>query len=176
MDARLKIAGLALSLAGFAAYTQYEGWSGVARPPVRGDVATYGFGSTRGPNGEALHGGERIDPPRAVALAVRDVREHEARLKRCLEGVQLSQAEFDAFMSLALNVGSAKVCASSIPAKLKAGQYDAACRTILDFGKFCTAAKVDGKCPPGALVELDGLMKRRRAEYRTCISGGENRA
>jgi lysozyme len=170
---RALITTLTLSATGFAAYVGYEGFSPVAVPPVAGDVPTYGFGTTLGPDGKPLKGGEKITPPQAVKLAVRDVEVHERRLKACLAGIKLYQHEYDALMSLGLNVGAQKVCNSSIPEKLKAGDYAAACRTILDFGNFCTKPKirVEGRtvCPPGALKPLPGLMARRQKEYRMCL-------
>lgn len=165
--ARLLVATLGLSAAGFVGYVGHEGWSQTAVPPIRGDVPTYGFGTTRGPDGKPLKGGETITPPRAVTLALRDVRAHEGALKKCLTGVLLYQHEFDAFMSTELNTGA--VCASSIPGKLRAGNYTAACGAILSFNKFCTAKKVNGKCPAGALKELPGLTERRKREYKTCM-------
>jgi lysozyme len=157
-------------------YIGYEGFSETAVPPVAGDVPTYGFGTTRGPDNSPLRGGEKITPPAAVALALRDVEAHEGILKKCLAGVALYQHEYDAFVSLELNTGA--VCGSSIPAKLRAGDYAAACKTILDFDGFCTKPKVKnaaGKrvCPPGAMKKLPGLTKRRQAEYQTCIGDGK---
>lgn len=171
LESRKSIAVLALSAVGLATYIGYEGWSSTAAPPVRGDVPTYGFGTTRNASGQPLKGGEKITPDEAVKLALRDVQVHEGALKRCLEGVSLTQGEYDAYVSLELNTGG--VCASSIPAKLRAGDFAAACKTILDFGHFCVKPKVriNGrlKCPPGALVELPGLIKRRQQEYRMCM-------
>jgi lysozyme len=166
---RLTVAALALSATGFAAYVGYEGFSPVAVPPVAGDVPTYGFGTTRGPDGKPLKGGEKITPPQAVKLALRDVAVHEREFRGCLSGVLLYPHEYDALMSLTLNVGAHAVCNSSIPAKLKAGDYVAACRTILDFGKFCTKPRIHGICPVGALKPLPGLMARRQKEYRMCL-------
>jgi GH24 family phage-related lysozyme (muramidase) len=114
-----------------------------------------------------------------------------------LGDVKLFQHEYDAYLSLDANTGG--VCASSIPGKLKAGQYEDACKTILDFNGFCTQngqgnAESKGKtildfngfctqpkitnaagkkvCPPGARKALPGLVKRREAEYRLCAEGG----
>ncbi|MDR2261563.1 MAG: glycoside hydrolase family protein [Azoarcus sp.] len=170
---RAAIAALAVSATGFAAYLGYEGWSGTATPPVKGDVPTYGFGSTRGADGKPLRGGETISPPQAVRLALRDLQAAEGGLRKCLDGVELFQHEYDAYASLALNVGHAAVCASSIPAKLRAGEYTAACRTIQDFSKFCVKPKTRdarGKlvCPAGALREIRGLRTRREREYLMC--------
>ncbi|MDR1889424.1 MAG: glycoside hydrolase family protein [Zoogloeaceae bacterium] len=159
------MAALALTLSGFAAYVGYEGYFPVAKPPVAGDVATYGFGTTTGADGKPLKGGEKITPPAAVQLAVRDVEAHSERLKGCLEGVSLTQNEFDAYLSLALNVGTANVCKSSIPAKLKRGDYAAACKTILDFkkaqGRDCSLAANKSFC--------GGIWIRRQGELKLCL-------
>ncbi|MCL1861806.1 MAG: lysozyme [Proteobacteria bacterium] len=170
---RIPAVALAVSAAvGFGAYVGYEGYSDTAKPPIAGDVPTYGFGTTRDAAGNLLKGGEKIAPPQAVKLALRDVAVHEERLKKCLIGIDLAQNEFDAYVSLELNTGA--VCASSIPGKLRAGDYAAACKTILDFDGYCTKPKIRnaaGKavCPPGAMKKLPGLTKRRQAEYRMCL-------
>lgn len=178
MRARLLVAAMTLSAAGLATYVGYEGYAPVAAAPVRGDVPTYGFGTTRGPDMRPLKGGEKITPGEAVKLAVRDVAVHEGDLKNCLAGVMLHQHEYDALMSLALNVGAGAVCDSSIPGKLRAGDYADACKTFLDFDRFCTRPKVRdaaGKlvCPPGAKKRLAGLTTRRQAEYRQCLGAGD---
>jgi lysozyme len=172
--ARTAIGALALSAVGFGAYVGYEGYSATATPPVKSDVPTYGFGTTRGPDGQPLKGGEAITPPTAVRLALRDVQTHENGLKRCMADVALTQYEFDALMSLALNVGTSAVCNSSIPVKARAGDYAAMCAAILGFDKFCSKPKARnaaGKlaCPPGALMPIKGLTARREKEYQMCI-------
>lgn len=175
---RVGVAALTLTVAGFAAYVSFEGWSPTAHPPVAADVATYGFGTTRNAAGQPLAGGEKITPVDAVRLAARDVQAHENEFRACLDrfapGVTLHQHEWDAYMSLVLNVGAPRVCESTIPAKLRAREYSAACRAILDFNGYCTKPKVRnaaGKrvCPPGALVRLKGLTARRQAEFKTCM-------
>jgi lysozyme len=179
MKTRQLAAGLAMTAAGFAAYLAHEGYSPAAVPPLAGDVPTYGFGTTRGPDDKPLVGGEKITPVAAVKLALRDVTVHEGRLKACMSGVALTQHEYDALVSLALNVGTGAVCASSIPAKARAGRYAEMCKTILDFSGFCAQPKVrDGKgrlvCPPGAMAHPRGLTRRREAEYKQCM--GETNA
>ncbi|MDR3087859.1 MAG: DUF3486 family protein [Azoarcus sp.] len=154
LAARIAAAGLALSAAGMITYFGYEGWADTAAPPVPGDVPTYGFGTTRDASGKPLKGGERITPQQGVKLALRDVTVTETALKRCLDGIYLHPHEYDAFMSLALNVGPAAVCNSSIPGKLRDNNYAAACMAILSFDRFCTKPKVKRVCPPGALKTL----------------------
>jgi lysozyme len=174
MKKRMAAASLSMLAAGFAAYVGYEGYSETAKPPLESDVPTYGFGTTLDASGKPLKPGATITPPEAVKLAARDVRVHEGALKKCLDGVELHSHEFDAYMSLTLNVGPAAVCGSSIPDKLRRKDYPAACKTILDFSGFCSKPKVAntaGKrvCPPGALKKIQGLVRRREAEYRMCM-------
>jgi lysozyme len=172
---RTSVAIAALSAAGYGGIVAYEGWEGTARPPVKGDVPTVGFGSTRHADGRQVRAGETIAPPEAVRLALSHIAKDESRLKACFgPETRIAPREWDAFVSLAYNVGTSAVCASSIPGKLEAGDYAAACRTILDFDQFCTRPKIKdaaGKlvCPQGAKKRLPGLTRRRAAEYRACM-------
>lgn len=170
---RSLIAGLVFSAGGFALVADYEGYFETARPPIPGDKDTYGIGSTTRPDGQPVQRGDKITPPKAIQLAVRDIAVKEAVLKRCINA-PLYQHEYDALVSLAYNVGPAAVCDSSIPRKLAAGDYAAACATILEFDNFrdCARPKVFNQkkqvweCP---LVKIKGLTLRRQAEYRQCM-------
>lgn len=102
---RVAVAGLTLSAAGLIGIAVSEGWEPVARPPVQGDVPTGGFGSTRSEHGP-MKAGERIDPVRGLILLQRDAAEAERIVQRCAP-VPMHQYEFDAFVSLAYNVGQA---------------------------------------------------------------------
>lgn len=154
--ARIAIAALALSAAGFGAIVGYEGWSDKATPPVKGDVPTYGFGTTTRPDGSPLQGGERITPPQAVKRAIADVAKYEGAIKQCVK-VPLTQNEYDAFVSLAYNIGPAAFCGSTLVKKLNAGDYSGACQEILKWDKF------KGK-------PLPGLTKRRQQEREKCLA------
>jgi lysozyme len=169
------VAAATLTAAGYGGIVAYEGWEGAARPPIPGDVPTVGFGSTRHADGSPVRAGETITPPAAVRLSLSHIARDESRLKACI-GPQtlIAPHEWDAFVSLAYNVGTGAVCASSIPAKLQAGDYAAACKTLLDFDSFCTRPKIKnaaGKlvCPPGAKKRLPSLKARRQKEYRMCL-------
>ncbi|MDR2674865.1 MAG: glycoside hydrolase family protein [Opitutaceae bacterium] len=174
---RIPIAVITLAAAGFGGIVAWEGYVETAAPPVKGDVPTYGFGSTTHADGSPVKAGEKITPPAAVRLTLAHIAKDETELKRCFgQETLIAQHEWDAFVSLAYNVGPGAVCASSIPGKLKAGNYEAACKTILDFNAFCTKPKVKsltGKmiCPPGAKRVLAGLTARRNAEYQLCREG-----
>lgn len=159
---RIAIAALVVSAAGFVGIAQYEGYTDKAIIPVKGDVPTKGFGTTRG-----VKLGDTTTPQRAMLDLLRDVNIHSEGLKKCIH-VPLTQNEFDAYSSLAYNVGVSAVCNSTIPIKLNAGDYDAACKTILDFNGMCTKRNAVGKCIK--FVVIKGLDNRRKKEYATCIS------
>lgn len=151
---RYAIAGLSLSAAGFVGILNYEGFSDTAYIPVPGDVPTIGFGSTKG-----VKLGDTITPEKAIERAYRDIRNTESAIHKCVH-VPLSASEYDAFTSLAYNIGSSAFCSSTLVKKLNAGDYDGACAEIKRW------VYVKGEVVPG-------LVKRREKEYRMCM-GLEN--
>ena len=167
--ARVSIAGLSLSAAAFVGILTHEGYRDRAYIPVPGDVPTIGFGTTEG-----VKMGQSIDPVNAVIRAQRDVTKFESGLKQCVTA-PLYQYEYDTYTSMVYNMGTARFCASSIPTKLNAGQYEAACKTILEFtcgpATQATRAKKGEKCyhKTRPLRQLPGLLSRRQKEYEQCI-------
>jgi len=147
---RIAIAALSLSAIGFAGIVAHEGYSERAITPVPGDVLTIGFGTTAG-----VKPGDRISPPQAVARALTDVQKFEGALKRCVT-VPLAQHEYDAYLSLAYNIGPRAFCGSTLVKKLNAQDYAGACGEILKWDKF------NGQ-------PLAGLTRRRQAENRQCL-------
>lgn len=162
---RLSIAALSLSALAFAGIALNEGYSDRAIIPVPGDVPTYGLGSTQRADGAPVTMQDKITPPQAIALAVRDISAKESTLKACFGDSLLTQGEYDAYVDLAYNVGPAAVCRSSIPAKVRREQYAEACRTILDFkkvqGRDCSLPENKHFC--------GGVWTRRQAAYRQCM-------
>ena len=150
MKLRIAVGALMLSASGFVGILLSEGYSDTAIIPVQGDVPTIGFGTTGG-----VKPGDRIAPPQAVLRAHRDVEEFEDALKACVK-VPLHQHEYDAFVSLAYNIGSGAFCSSTLVRKLNARDYIGACLEILRWDKF--------KGRP-----LRGLTLRREREYRQCV-------
>jgi len=73
--ARVIVASLTLSASTLLAIALHEGWEPVARPPVPGDVATGGFGTTRNEAGSPVRQGENFTPQRGLILLVRDADE-----------------------------------------------------------------------------------------------------
>lgn len=147
---RLSIAVLGLSAIGFAGIVTYEGYSDQAIIPVKGDVPTIGFGTTQG-----VKMGDTTTPQKAIVRSLADIQKFEGALHQCVK-VPLSQNEYDAYVSLAYNIGPGNFCGSSLVAKLNQQQYPEACAEILRWDKFA------GK-------PLPGLTKRRQDEYRTCM-------
>ncbi len=146
---RSAIAGIVLSASALVGLALSEGYSDTAIIPVPGDVPTIGFGSTEG-----VKPGDRITPPRALARALTDVQKYEGAIKRCVT-VPLHQYEYDAYVSLAYNIGPTAFCGSTLVKRLNAQAYADACQQILVWDKF------QGK-------PLRGLTLRRQAEYRQC--------
>lgn len=150
MMKRNHIAAIALSASALVGMALHEGYWGEAYTPVPGDVPTIGFGTTAG-----VKPGDRITPERALVRALQDAQKFEGALKRCVK-VPLHQYEYDAFVSIAYNIGSGAFCGSSLVRKLNAGQYEIACDEILKWDKF------QGR-------PLPGLTKRRQQEHEKCL-------
>lgn len=143
--------------------------------PVPGDVPTIAAGTTVYPDGTRVKLGDTVTPKRAIILLGHDADTHTQALMRCIGDIPLYQRELDAYSALAHNVGPANVCGSSIPAKLVAHQYDAACATIRDF--VCGPADEAHRAKPGEkcysqkkrLRVLRGLVNAREREYKWCM-------
>lgn len=146
---RVLIAALALSAAGFVGIAQHEGYTDRAVIPVPGDVPTIGFGTTAG-----VKLGDSTTPPRALARALVDVNKFESGVKQCVH-VPMYQYEYDQYVSLAYNIGSANFCGSTLVRKLNAGDYAGACAEISRW------TKQGGR-------ELQGLVNRRAEERAKC--------
>lgn len=151
---RVTVAALTLSASALVGIAVHEGYRPVAYRPVPGDVPTIGFGTTGG-----VRMGDSIDPVRALVRKLDDVRKFEGALKTCVR-VPLHQHEYDAFLSLAYNIGSGAFCGSTLVRLLNEGRYREACDQILRWDKF--------KGQP-----LRGLTLRRQAEHRQCLGGAQ---
>ena len=134
-------------------------------------VWTIGAGSTRYPDGSPVKPNDRITPKRAVVMLEHDVDAHRAGIVRCIgEDVPMYPHEIEALTALAHNVGVRAVCASSIPPKLRAGQYEAACKTIQDFNGVCEKREA-GRCLKKRVIPW--LVESRRREYEWCMGTGK---
>lgn len=154
---RLTLAGLALSAAGLVGIVAHEGYTDRAVIPVPGDKPTLGFGSTAN-----VKLGDTTTPPKALARALTDVQAYEGALKQCVR-VPLHQHEYDAYISLAYNIGPSAFCSSALVGKLNAGDYPGACDQILRWRFF------QGKDCRDPANRCGGLWDRRQAEYHQCL-------
>jgi lysozyme len=150
MKARIVIGALTLSASALVGIAVHEGYRGEAYIPVKGDVPTIGFGTTAG-----VKPGDRIEPVQALVRKLQDVQRFEGALKQCVR-VPLHQYEYDAFLSLAYNIGPGAFCGSTLVRRLNAGDYTGACAEILRWDRF--------RGEP-----LRGLTLRRQAENRQCL-------
>lgn len=150
---RSVVAALALSAAAFVGFLQHEGfrdtaYHATAEEKARG-INTYGFGTTEG-----VKPGDKITVEAALVRALRDSAKFEGAIKRCVT-VPLHQHEYDAYVSLAYNIGEGAFCGSTLVRKLNAGDYAGACAEISRWDK------------QGGRV-LRGLTKRRAEERAQC--------
>lgn len=152
---RVGVAALTLSAAGMLSITSSEGFSEKAIIPTKGDVPTYGYGSTRKTDGSPVRMGDSITRKQAAELVNRDASQFSAAIKRCVT-VPLTQGEFDAYVSLTYNIGAGAFCKSTLVKRLNAGDYAGACAEIKRWDKM------------GGRV-LRGLTARRDREYRMCV-------
>ena len=156
--ARLAISSLALSATAFVGILAREGYTNNAIIPTKGDVPTVGFGTTGG-----VRMGDATTPVKAVQRALTDSQQFEGALKQCVK-VPLHQAEYDVYVDLSYNIGARNFCKSSIPLKLNAGQYVAACDTILEF-KY--AAGYDCSTPGNR--RCAGVWTDRQRQHGQCM-------
>ena len=146
---RTAVAALSLSAAALVGLASHEGYVERAYQDIIG-VWTIGFGTTDG-----VKPGQKTDPVTALNRALTDAQKFEGALKQCVT-VPLHQHEYDAYISLAYNIGPAAFCRSTLVRKLNAGDYAGACREILRWDRA-----------GGQVVR--GLTLRRQDEYRKCV-------
>ncbi len=150
MKARIVIGALTLSASALVGIAVHEGYRGEAYTPVKGDVPTIGYGTTDG-----VKPGDTIEPVQALVRKLQDVQRFEGALRQCVR-VPLHQYEYDAFLSLAYNIGPGAFCSSTLVRRLNASDYAGACAEILRWDRF--------RGEP-----LRGLTLRRQAENRQCL-------
>lgn len=171
---RTAIGSLVLSALALVGLVASESYTDRAIIPVPGDRWTVGFGSTFRDDGTPVRQGDTTTPVAALKRTMKDINKYEGALKQCVKA-PLFQHEYDAYVSLAYNIGSGAFCSSSIPTKLNALQYTEACKTILEF--TCGPATELTRAKPGEPCyhktklkkQYRGLLNRRKAEYAQCM-------
>lgn len=146
---RLAVGALAVSAAALVGIATHEGYRSEAYKDTVG-VPTIGFGETAG-----VKMGDKTTPERALVQLLESTEKHADAIRQCIH-VPLYQHEFDAYISLAYNIGTGAFCKSTLVKKLNQGDYTGSCNEIRRWNK------AGGKVLPG-------LVKRREAEYEMCM-------
>lgn len=157
MDYRKSLAALTLSASAFVGLAVSEGYTDRAVQPLPGDKWTNGFGSTTNEDGSPIKPGQATNPVRAMNRMLVDVQRFEGAVRQCVH-VPLTQAEYDAHLSLAYNIGAANFCGSTLVKRLNALDYAGACAEILRWNRF------QG-------IPIEGLIQRRQREHAQCMQG-----
>lgn len=137
--ARIAIAVLSLSAAGFVARTVHEGYTDVAVIPTKGDRPTNGFGMTERPDGSPVQMGDRTTPVQALQRTLAYAQKSNAALHACVK-VPLHQEEFDLLDDHAYQYGVSATCSSPMVRALNLGDYAGACKGYLSYS-FMTSPK-----------------------------------
>lgn len=162
--ARVAVAALTLSLAGFATWQASEGFAPVAMIPTRGDVPTLGHGSTRYEDGSRVKMGDTITRDRASILARNLMTADEKRFAASLPGVKLHPEEFDEYMDFVGQYGIGNWRRSSMRRNLLTGDFVGACRSLLRY-KF--AAGYDCSTPGNR--RCPGVWTRQLERHKKCM-------
>lgn len=159
MNPRIVVAALSLSAAAFVALVSHEGYTDRAVIPTKGDVPTFGFGTTTG-----VKMGDKTDPVRAIQRAAAELDTvYEAAVKRCAP-VPMHQAEYDVYVNMTYNIGAGAFCSSTMARKLREGDYIGACHQILAWKR---AAGYD--CSTPGNKRCWGLWERRLSDHNKCM-------
>jgi len=137
---------LRLSAAGLILIALFEGFSPYSYRDVAG-ILTNGFGNTHNVT-------RTVSVPVALKTLERNTTEAAQAVNNCIK-VPLTQNQYDAFTSLAFNIGSNAFCNSTLVKKANLSQN--ACSEILRWNR--AGGKVN-----------KGLQARRQKEYELCLS------
>lgn len=139
---RTLVASLTLSAAAFVGLMVSEGYTDHAVIPVKGDVWTNGFGSTKHPDGTPVKAGDRTTPVRALIAAQDHISKEEARFRASIPDVKLYQAEYDTYVDWVYQYGTGAWSKSSMRTKLLESDYEGACNALLKYkfvaGRDCS--------------------------------------
>ena len=117
---------------------------------------TIGYGHTDAAGAPGVYRGLRIGAGDAEEILRDDLQGVEAAVIDAVN-VDLTQGQFDALVSFTFNLGAGALAKSTLLKRINEGRMDA---VPAEFMKW-TKARVNGE-----LVDLPGLVKRRRAEAK----------
>lgn len=163
--ARVVVAMLTISAAGFTAWQTSEGFTDHAIIPTRGDVPTLGHGSTRYEDGSRVKMSDKITRPRAEELARNLMKTDERGLAESLPGVRLYQDEYNQYLDFIGQYGIGNWRGSSMRRELLAGNYPAACRALL---RYRFSAGFDCSTPGNRVCR--GVWDRQQERHAKCLA------
>jgi len=177
---RLAVALLTISASGFGTWIASEGSGpttvqpGVGKVhhayvPTKGDVPTIGHGSTRYEDGTPVKLTDKpISSERAKQLARNLFSEDERRFRASIPGVKLFQDEYDLYLDFTGQYGIGNWRNSSMRSNLLAGDYPAACQSLLKWrnqgGRDCSKPQNWG--PKGC----KGVWTRQQERHAKCMA------
>lgn len=163
---RIAIGALALSVAGFAAWKESEGFTASAIIPTKGDVPTLGHGSTRYEDDTRVKLGDTITRPRADELARNLLCIDERRFAASLPpDTRLHQVEYDFYLNFVGQFGVGNWRKSSMRRHIIAGNYAQACKSLLEY-RF--SAGYDCSTPGNRICR--GVWTRQLERHAACMA------
>lgn len=162
--ARIVVAALTLSFAGFVGIAQYEDYVGTATIPTKNDRPTNGFGSTFNADGSAVKLGEVTTPVRALITAQAHISKEEQKFRDSLPSVKLYQGEYDLYMDWVYQFGIGNWRQSSMRRNLLGSDYVAACNSLLLYkysGGYDCSTPGNKRCA--------GVWTRQQERNRKCL-------
>lgn len=150
---------LTISDDGLNLIKQFEGFREKSYPDVAG-IWTVGYGTIRHLDGRPVKRGETVTPVYAEECLRAEVNKIGVELARLLPPLGLPQHKVDALFSFCYNLGVGAFQSSTL-LKAICGTANGGVVTERMFTDWCKAR--DPKT--GALVPVQGLLNRRKAEY-----------
>jgi len=174
--ARVAVATLTLSAAGFLGWLAYEGDGPVTvdhgvemlHPyiPTKGDAPTIGHGATHYEDGKPVTLEDApITRERADALALNLLHGDEKAFAQSLPGVKLYPQEYDLYLDFVGQYGITNWRNSSMRRLLLAGDYKAACDALL---RYRFAAGFD--CSTPGNKRCMGVWTRQQERHAKCLA------
>jgi Phage-related lysozyme (muraminidase) len=164
-NVRITVAALSLSFAAAVGIAVHEGYTTDAVIPTKGDVPTYGYGSTVKADGARVRMGERTDPVNALKTMHAHISREEARFRASLAGVHLTQGEYDVYMDWVYQYGMGAWHKPKSPRTwLLQGEHVAACDALLHWrfvGSYDCSTPGNRRCM--------GVWTRQQARHKACL-------
>jgi GH24 family phage-related lysozyme (muramidase) len=172
LNARKSAAALlTVSALGIAAICEHESYSATAYVPVKGDVATIGYGATHYTSGEPVRLGDTITRSEAVNLLTSTVNaDAVACLHRTIPNVAMTQGEFDVAVDFVYWAGCGNWKISAVKRDYLRGASESACRA---YGNWHKAAGRDC-CRAGS--GCAGVCTRAKWRVNQCLKAQKKAA